>query len=122
MSFEEKRKPVLQAIMNHHGLLIGQEKGLSSEDMWNAIMSHIAVGHCAQSLAAPLPWSAQASNADTHPVCNDFAQDAQLQANDNDENQLKIIYKFLKKHPSSFTFCEDRIFLMTQWNLANDFV
>jgi hypothetical protein len=40
MGFKEKRKPVLQSIMNHHGLLTTQEKRLSSEEMRNSFSQH----------------------------------------------------------------------------------
>ena len=50
MGFEGKRKPVLESIMDHHGLLLGDRNGLSSEKMRNTIVSHIAAGHCARSI------------------------------------------------------------------------
>ena len=33
MGFEEKRRPVLESIMNHHGLLVCQEKKITIEDI-----------------------------------------------------------------------------------------
>jgi len=45
-ALKKKRRPVLESVMNYHGLL-SQEKKLSIDEMHNIIVSHIVFGHCA---------------------------------------------------------------------------
>lgn len=107
MGFEGKRRPVLESIMNHHGLLVGQQPKLSSEHMWNALVSHIASGHCAHQprprIQPRLPTDPypEANNAtDTAQVCNDFVRDADLEPEDEVGNEIKVLNKVLHKNPS----------------------
>lgn len=47
MGFEGKSRPVLQAIMDHHGLsLCTPSQKLTAEEMRRRIMSHIMLGEC----------------------------------------------------------------------------
>ena len=100
MGFECKRKPVLQSIMNHHGLVVDGQRRQSTEEMRHVIISHIALGHCTCSLAAPQAWSPEVDEEDMHASCADFIQDGDLHIDDNEGNQSKIINKVLEKHPS----------------------
>ena len=113
MGFEGKCKPVLESIMNHHRLLVGQWPKLSSDDMRTAIVSHIAVGHCVQN---PRPWnmpgthtrfSTSSAEDNTEPIsCDDFVCDTDLKQDDGVGNEIKIMNKVLEKHPSqSFLLC-----------------
>lgn len=90
MGFEGKHRPVLESIMNHHGLLVGQQTKPSSEQMREAIVSHIASAHCVRPIDKPPPWISQQTqttfgsrrdndgeNVD-QPVCDDFVHDAAL--------------------------------------------
>ena len=108
MGFEDKRKAVLESVMNHHGLLINRESKLSSEGMRRAIVTHILSGHCARLIDQPSPWTSQrVHNAcpvvadETEDVtCNDFVRDANLHAGDNIGNEIKLLNKILDKRPS----------------------
>jgi len=111
MGFETKRKPVLESIMSHHGLLITRQGMMSSDDMHNTIVSHIASGHCAQSINHPRAWLSQKthmtlSSFDPHiesvqdMTCDDFTQDADLRYEDPVGNEIKTINKILEKSPS----------------------
>ena len=46
MGFENKRRPVLESVLNHHGLIIDSDHKLSTEVMRDAIISHIVQGRC----------------------------------------------------------------------------
>lgn len=108
MGFEDKRKPVLESIMNHHGLLINRESKLSLEDMRRAIASHIISGHCVCSTQSPPPWTSQkrhgayslSRNENEDIICNDFVRDAGLRPGGDVENEIKLLGKVLDKNPS----------------------
>ena len=126
MGFEGKRKPVLESIMNHHGLIVEQQTKFSLENMRDAIVSHIAAGHCAHSIAKARPWLSQKTQTgpicsqqstggeknDSEMICNDFVQDAGLHYEDRVENEIKVLNKVLEKSPSRtlllrFLRCKD---------------
>ena len=119
MGFDGKRKPVLESIMNHHGLLVGPRSKLSSEDMRSEIIFHIASGHCIQH---PRPWitsrtqtacsAFEAKENSIEHSCDDFVHDADLKQNDHVNNEIKIMDKVLQKHASRnfllhFLRCKD---------------
>ena len=125
MGFETRPRPVLESIMNHHGLLVSQQPRLSSEDMRRTIISHIASGHCTSPCERPRPWisdrvhiqfplhnfQAEDANRDK-AVCDDFVADAALQYEDPVGNEIKILNKILDKSPSRilllrFLHCKD---------------
>ena len=56
VSFEDKRRPVLESVMNHHGLVVERERRLSPEDMRNSIVSHISSGNCVKGIGKSQPW------------------------------------------------------------------
>jgi len=113
MGFETRPRPVLESIMNHHGLLVSQQPRLSSEEMQRTIISHIASGHCTSPREKLRPWlsdkvhvrlpsdsyQAEDPNRD-EKVCNDFVADAALQYKDPVGNETKILNKILDKSPS----------------------
>jgi len=107
MGFEDKRKPVLESVMNHHGLIISRETKLSLEDMRHAITSHIISGHCARSTQSPPAWFSQKThggnpasrNETKNATCNDFVRDAGLHPGDDVGNEIKLLSKVLDKSP-----------------------
>ena len=123
MGFEGKQKPVLESIMNHHGLLLNRESKLSSEDMRNTIVSHIALGHCIRPKGNPRPWIAHNTanhassshdqvNETKDAACEDFVRAATLDQEDPVGNEIKLINKILEKSPSRkllirFLQCKD---------------
>jgi hypothetical protein len=80
MGFEEKRRPTLQSIMEHHGLQVSTaEKKLTNEEMREQIISHIVNGRCADSpqTTAPPFRMRHAEEANTVETgCEDFVRDA----------------------------------------------
>jgi len=123
MGFEDKRRTVLESVMNHHGLL-SQEKKLSIDEMRNIIVSHIAFGHCAHPVrpsswnlsriaSTMLPSHCSQLDESTVPSCDDFVRDATLNDQFEDsENEIKIMSKILEK-VSSRRLLFVRIFLTT---------
>jgi hypothetical protein len=103
MGFEGKRKPVLESIMEHHGLPVSGHPRLSSEHMHDTIVSHIASGHCAHQ---PWPWirpklSSPTEAKNTEDItCNDFVHDADLELEDEVGNKIRVLNKVLHKNPS----------------------
>jgi len=111
MGFKGKQRPVLESIMNHHGLLVSRETKLSSEDMRNTIVSHIALGNCVRPAESPCPWISH--KMPSHPsssrdrieetktaICEDFVCAAALRQKDPVGNEIKLINKILEKSPS----------------------
>jgi len=123
MGFETKRRPILESIMNHHGLLISEQHRVSCDDMRNAIMTHIALGRCIAPKSNPRPWMPQKTQTTSPSLngavdsmqdgnCDDFAHDADLEYEDPVGNEIKIINKILEKSPSRalllrFMKCKD---------------
>ena len=116
--FEQKRRPVLESIMTRHGLplqSVPQGKKISSEEMKNTILQHIASGDCARSiskfsLSAKVP---QTGLPDFHPTalpdnasCDDFVHEAELNTQmDNDQisNEIRALTIALAKISSPNT-------------------
>jgi len=107
VGFEEKSCSVLQSVMNHHGLIVASETKLSKDEMRDSIVSHIAAGHCVQSIGKPRPCVmdsmriARASlNVDiTYDAsCQDFVRGTPLsRQEDNTETEIKIVIIILRK-------------------------
>ena len=75
--------------MNHHGLLITPQDKMTSDDMCNVIVSHIALGHCMVPKSNPRPWMLQKTqmipplsndpvDSVQDTICDDFIRDAAL--------------------------------------------
>ena len=102
MGFKNKRRLVLQSIMDHHGLIIDADHKPCIEDMRNIIVTHIADGHCVQRPGVPRPsvmhrmrFVRSAYDSEKDPTenmsCEDFAQSTKLQPNkDETEKEIKI--------------------------------
>lgn len=100
MGFESKSRPVLQSVMNHHGLIIDPHSKPSVDSMRDTIVAHIADGHCVQPAGARRPTvmqrmrfvrSVRESEKDSmnETSCEDFALSAKLHP-EEDETHTEI--------------------------------
>src|SRR6266545_1088769 len=98
MGFEKKRRPTLLAIMDHHGLVLHDHENLSTEDMRNAIISHISQGDCVRSIPSSRPANslhlqkiiATSGETSSNSNCEDFVNYVPMSDNDSDV-RLKIL-------------------------------
>ena len=98
MGFETKRRPTLLAIMDHHGLVLHDHQNLSTEDMRNAIISHISQGDCLRSIPSSRTAnslhhqksSATSAETSSNSNCEDFVDYVPMSDSDSDV-RLKIL-------------------------------
>ena len=111
MGFEDKRRPVLESIMNHHGLSACRENKLTTEEMRSEIISHIVLGHCARSMTRPFLHKFQPNDRSHHDslddetehTCEDFVRNGNLKENQKRENEITILNFALQKISSRRT-------------------
>ncbi len=101
MAFEQKKKPALRAIMDHHGLRIEDTKQVSKEKMRQAIINHISRGDCARSVDASRTARSRqrqqcvVDDNDESTTCEDFVR--HLPASNDVDACLKIFSTALRK-------------------------
>jgi hypothetical protein len=115
MGFERKCRPVLESVMNRHGIPVAADEKLSKEDMRDSIMTHIAHGHCLKPVTMSRPCILQKMrivrsrreiqfDVAEKSTCKDFVHSAMLDAQkDLTDNEIQIINLVLQKISSRKT-------------------
>jgi hypothetical protein len=101
--FEQMRRPALESVMHHHGLIVDRQNKLPREKMRSTIVSHIASGHCMRRTVYLGTRTSQSyatllrNQEDTglEKTCDDFVRGTPLNNGKELENEVKILQKVL---------------------------
>ncbi len=125
MGFEDKRRPILESIMRHHGLpSSAHEKRLTNEQMREEIIHHIVSGRCADSASSPqrsrhfsASYQSQHKN-EADFTCEDFVQSGELNEQKTN-NEIAVLNMAIKKKSSRKTLLRIMRCNNIQYNISD---